>query len=100
VILEWGDEQDSKYSNNNNNDDVEKDDKDGNANDEGNDHINDTQDTDDEDIETKSDEVNIFKYKIYVRKDEDEEMLNAKVDASDKGDEEITEAAKADTKKI
>ncbi|GJR40740.1 hypothetical protein Tco_1216424 [Tanacetum coccineum] len=63
VILEWGDEQDSKYS-----DDVEKDDKDGDADDEGDDHISDTQDADDEDVEIESDEDDIYKYKIRVCK--------------------------------
>ncbi|GKA82868.1 hypothetical protein Tco_0789616 [Tanacetum coccineum] len=95
VILEWGDEQDSEYSN----DDVEKDDKDGDADDEGDDHISDTQDADDEDVETESDEDDIYKYKMRVRKDEDEEMINAEVDDSDKGDEEITDAAKTDAEK-
>ncbi|GJS36086.1 hypothetical protein Tco_0534468 [Tanacetum coccineum] len=98
VILEWGDEQDSEHSDDDN-DDVEKDDKDGDADDEGDDHISDTQDADDEDVKTESDEDDIYKYKIRVRKDEDEEMINAEVDDSDKGDEEITDAAKADAEK-
>ncbi|GJW30108.1 hypothetical protein Tco_0046983, partial [Tanacetum coccineum] len=98
VILEWGDEQDNEYSDDDN-DDVEKDDKDGDADYEGIDHISDTQDADDEDVKTKFDEEYIYKYKICVRKDEDEEMINAEVDDSDKGDEEITDAAKADAKK-
>nr|GEU84638.1 copia protein [Tanacetum cinerariifolium] len=45
-------------------------------------------DADDEDDETKSDEEDIYKYKIRVCKDEDEEMINAKVEDSNKGDEE------------
>ncbi|GJV29698.1 retrovirus-related pol polyprotein from transposon TNT 1-94 [Tanacetum coccineum] len=94
VILEWGDEQDSEHSDDDN-DDVKKDGKDGDANDEGDDHISDTQDANDEDVETESDEDDIYKYKIRVRKDEDEEMINAEVDDSDKGDEEVTELAKA-----
>nr|GEV59139.1 hypothetical protein [Tanacetum cinerariifolium] len=56
-------------------------------------------DVDDEDDETKSDEDGIYKYKIRVRKDGDEEMINAEVDDSVKGDEEVTDAAKADAKK-
>ncbi|GJU76014.1 hypothetical protein Tco_1273084 [Tanacetum coccineum] len=76
-----------------------KDDKDGDADDEGDDHISDTQDADDEDVKTKSDEDGIYKYKIHVRKDHDEEMISAEVDDSDKGDEEITDAAKADAEK-
>ncbi|GJZ83456.1 retrovirus-related pol polyprotein from transposon TNT 1-94 [Tanacetum coccineum] len=98
VILEWGDEQDSEHSNDDN-DDIEKDDKDGDADDKGDDHISDTQDVDDEDIETESNEDDIHKYKIRVRKDEDEEMINAEVDDSDKGNEETTDAAKADAEK-
>ncbi|GJU18557.1 hypothetical protein Tco_1146523 [Tanacetum coccineum] len=98
VILEWGDEQDSEYSDDDN-DNVKKDDKDGDADDKGDDHISDTQDADDEDVKTESDEDDIYKYKIHVRKDEDEEMINDKVDDSDKGDEEITDAAKANAEK-
>ncbi|GJY31348.1 hypothetical protein Tco_0414843 [Tanacetum coccineum] len=52
VILEWGSEQESKYSEKDQLNDEEKNDKDGDANDEGNDHISDTQDTDDADAET------------------------------------------------
>ncbi|GKE87835.1 hypothetical protein Tco_1565310, partial [Tanacetum coccineum] len=77
----------------------EKDDKYGDANDEGDGHISDTQDVDDEDVETESDEEDIYKYKIRVRKDEDEKMIKAKVNDSDKGDEEITDAAKSDAEK-
>ncbi|GKB30550.1 hypothetical protein Tco_0869951 [Tanacetum coccineum] len=78
VILEWGDKQDSEHTDDDH-DDVEKDDKD--------------------DVKTKSDKDDIKKYKIRVRKDEDEEITNAEVDDSNKGDEEITDAAKADAKK-
>ncbi|GKB07220.1 hypothetical protein Tco_0835504 [Tanacetum coccineum] len=98
VILEWGDEQDSEHSDNDN-DDAEKDEKDGDADDEGNDHVSDKQDDDDEDDETKSDEDDIYKYKIRVRKDEDVEMKDAEVKGSDKGNEEITDAAKEEPKK-
>ncbi|GJV41785.1 hypothetical protein Tco_1420225 [Tanacetum coccineum] len=70
-----GTEQESEYSKEDKLDDEEKDDKEGDA--------------DDEDDETESDEDDIYKYKIRVRKDEDEEMLNAKVEDSDKGDEEV-----------
>ncbi|GKD54554.1 hypothetical protein Tco_1287941, partial [Tanacetum coccineum] len=97
VIIEWGDEQDSKHSDDDN-DDVEKDDKDGDADDEG-DHIGDTQDADDEDVKTESDEEDIYKYKIRVRKDKDEEMINSEVDDSNKGDEEIIDAVKVDAEK-
>ncbi|GJW19624.1 retrovirus-related pol polyprotein from transposon TNT 1-94 [Tanacetum coccineum] len=76
VILEWVSEQESEYSEEHKLDDEVKDDKKGDA--------------DDEDDETESDEDDIYKYKICVRKDEDKEMINAEVDDSDKGDEEDT----------
>ncbi|GKC96531.1 hypothetical protein Tco_1161973 [Tanacetum coccineum] len=94
VILGWGNEQDSEHSVDDN-DDAENDEKDGDADDKGDDHVSDTQDADDEDVETESDKEDIYKYKIRVRKDEDEEMKDVK--GSDKGDEEITDAAKEET---
>ncbi|GJT47296.1 hypothetical protein Tco_0956011 [Tanacetum coccineum] len=87
VILEWGDEDDDDY------DDLEKDDKDGEADDEGDDHVSDTQDTDDEDVKTESDDDDIYKYKIRVRKDGDEEIKDVEVQESHKGDEEVTDVA-------
>ncbi|GJR20911.1 hypothetical protein Tco_0969438 [Tanacetum coccineum] len=93
VILEWGDKQDNEYSDDDN-DEVEKDDKDGDDDDEGDDHISDTQDANDEDVETESDEDEIYKYKMCVHKDEDVEMTNDEVEDSDKGDEEVIDAAK------
>ncbi|GJV74471.1 hypothetical protein Tco_1506055 [Tanacetum coccineum] len=56
-------------------------------------------DVNDENDKTESNEDDIYKYKIHVRKDDDEEMINVEVNDSDKGDEEITDAAKADAKK-
>ncbi|GKE39614.1 hypothetical protein Tco_1463019, partial [Tanacetum coccineum] len=76
--------QDSEHSDDDN-DDVEKDDKDGDADDKGDDHVSDTQDADDKDDKTESNEDDIYKYKIRVRKDEDVEMTDAKVEESDKG---------------
>ncbi|GJV35719.1 hypothetical protein Tco_1408196, partial [Tanacetum coccineum] len=75
VILEWGSEEESD------------------------DHICDTHDADDEDAKTESNEDDIYKCNIRVRKDEDLEMTNAKVKDFDKGDEEVTNAAKADAEK-
>ncbi|GKA38480.1 hypothetical protein Tco_0731031 [Tanacetum coccineum] len=85
VILDWGSEQESEYLKEDKLDDEEKDDKEGNA--------------DDEDDETESHEDDIYKYKIHMRKDEDEKMINAKVDDSDKGDEEVTDAAKTNAER-
>ncbi|GKD13036.1 hypothetical protein Tco_1197443 [Tanacetum coccineum] len=87
------DKQDSEHSDDDN-DDAEKDDKDGDADDEGDDHVSDTQD-----VETESDEGDIYKYKIRVRKDADEEMKDAEIEGSDKGDEKITNAAKEEAEK-
>nr|GEU68743.1 retrovirus-related Pol polyprotein from transposon TNT 1-94 [Tanacetum cinerariifolium] len=64
------------------------------ADDEDDDHISDAKDD-----ETKSDEDEIYKYKICVRKDKDVEMSNAEVEDSNKGDKEVTDAAKVDAKK-
>ncbi|GJY97257.1 retrovirus-related pol polyprotein from transposon TNT 1-94 [Tanacetum coccineum] len=94
-----GIEHESKYSEEDKLDDEDKDDKEGDADDKGDDHISDIQDTDDEDDETKSDEDDIYKYKICVLKDEDVEMTNVEFEESRKGDEEDTDAAKADAKK-
>nr|GEX20815.1 hypothetical protein [Tanacetum cinerariifolium] len=80
-----GSKQESEHSKEDKLDDEEKDDKEGDA--------------DDEDDETKSDEDDIYKYKIRLHNDEDKEMINAEVDDFDKGDEEITDAAKENAKK-
>ncbi|GKA46766.1 hypothetical protein Tco_0739649 [Tanacetum coccineum] len=69
-ILEWGLEQESEYFEEDQLDDKEKDDKEGDADDKGDDHIN-----------------------------EDEEMLNAEAEDSGKGDAEVSDAAKADAEK-
>ncbi|GKF68065.1 hypothetical protein Tco_0197744, partial [Tanacetum coccineum] len=50
-------------------------------------------------VPDKEKEITEENYKIRVRKDEDEEMINAEVDDYDKGDEHITNAAKADAEK-
>ncbi|GKB36187.1 hypothetical protein Tco_0881129, partial [Tanacetum coccineum] len=99
VILEWGSEQESEYSEEDKLDDKDKDDKEGYAEDEGDDHISDIQDTDDEDDETESDKDDIYKYKIRVCKDEDVVMTNAEVKDSKKGDAEISDVAQADVEK-
>nr|GEU60707.1 copia protein [Tanacetum cinerariifolium] len=74
-----GDEEDSEFSDDDN-DDVEKDDKYDDVDDEGDDHVSDTQDADEEDDEIESNEDEIYKYKIRVRKDEDVEMKDAEVE--------------------
>nr|GEZ48097.1 hypothetical protein [Tanacetum cinerariifolium] len=91
VILEWGSKQESEYLEEGQLDNEEKDDKEGDANNEGDDHISDTQDTNDEDDELESDEDEIYKYKIRVRKDEDVEMTNSEVEDYEKGDAEISD---------
>ncbi|GJW58873.1 hypothetical protein Tco_0105604 [Tanacetum coccineum] len=91
--------QESEYSEEDQLSNEEKDDKDDDVDDEVNDYIRDDEDADDEDVETKSDEDDIYKYKIRVRKDEDEEMLNVEAEDSGKGDEEVTDATKANVEK-
>ncbi|GJS26034.1 hypothetical protein Tco_0486654 [Tanacetum coccineum] len=99
VILEWGSKQKSEYSKEDTSDDKEKNDKDDDADDKGDDRISDIQDTNDEDAKTEPDEDEIYKYKICVRKDEDVEMTNAKVEDSKKDDAEISDVAQADVEK-
>nr|GEV78698.1 hypothetical protein [Tanacetum cinerariifolium] len=69
------------------------------ADDEGVDHVSDTQDADDEDDKTESNKDEIYKYKICVHKDKDVEMKDAEVDDSDKGEEKVTNAAKEEAEK-
>ncbi|GJR60637.1 hypothetical protein Tco_1502799 [Tanacetum coccineum] len=85
-LLPQGSKQKSEYSEEDKLDDEEKDDKEEDK-------------LDDEDDETKSDEDDIYKYKIRVCKDEDEEMINAEVDDSNKGGEKVIDAVKADDEK-
>nr|GEU91567.1 putative ribonuclease H-like domain-containing protein [Tanacetum cinerariifolium] len=73
---------------------------DGNADDEGDDHVSDTQDVDNEDDETESDEDEIYKYKIRVCNDEDVEIKDAEVEEFDKGEEKVTDAAKEEAEKL
>ncbi|GJZ22356.1 hypothetical protein Tco_0559395, partial [Tanacetum coccineum] len=54
VVSATSNEQDSEFFDDDN-DDIKKDDKDGDADDEGGDHVSDTQDADDEDVKTESD---------------------------------------------
>ncbi|GKB46372.1 hypothetical protein Tco_0897125 [Tanacetum coccineum] len=85
AILEWGSKQESEHFEEDKLNDKEKDDKE--------------DDADDEDDEIKYDEDDIYNCKIHVHKDEDEEeMLNAEVKDSNKGDEEV-DAAKEDAEK-
>ncbi|GKF51336.1 hypothetical protein Tco_0147803, partial [Tanacetum coccineum] len=80
--------------------DEEKDDKDSDADDEGGDHISDTQDDDDEDAETESDVYEIYKYKIHVRKDVDAEMAEHEtVEHENKEKDVVTDATKPDVEK-
>nr|GEU90422.1 hypothetical protein [Tanacetum cinerariifolium] len=73
----------------------------GDADDEGDDHISDTQDDDDdEDAETESDEYEIYKYKIHVHKDVDAEMAEPETaEHENKEKDVLTDAAKHDVEK-
>ncbi|GKC51460.1 hypothetical protein Tco_1074205 [Tanacetum coccineum] len=77
-----------------------KKDKDGDADDEGYDHISDTQDSNDEDAETESDQDEIYKYKICMRKDVDVEMAEPEtVEHDNKEKDVMTDAAKPNVEK-
>nr|GEU79855.1 hypothetical protein [Tanacetum cinerariifolium] len=54
----------------------------------------------DKDKDITEDKDDIYKYKIRVRKDKDEEMKDVEVEGSDKGDEEITDAANEEAKRL
>ncbi|GJR14880.1 MAK10-like protein [Tanacetum coccineum] len=128
VILEWGSEIKSEQSDDSqlNFDDKEKKDKDGDVDDDGDDHISDIQDQgDDEEVDwidfdeykekkddidddksinlkmTDDEETNDeFVHSVeQVNDDEDEEMTNIEVEESGNGDEENTDAAKTDAGK-
>ncbi|GJS38054.1 hypothetical protein Tco_0536436 [Tanacetum coccineum] len=55
---------------------------------------------DDEDEQTKSDEYEIYEYKIRVHNEEDVEMKDAEGEESDKGEEKVTDASKEEAKKL
>ncbi|GJS85164.1 retrovirus-related pol polyprotein from transposon TNT 1-94 [Tanacetum coccineum] len=98
VILEWGSENKSEHFDDSqlNFDVKEKMDNDGDADDEGDDHISDIQDTDDEDAKIESDVDEIYKYKIHVRKDVNVEMAKAEtVEHENKEKDEMIDASKA-----
>ncbi|GJX78858.1 retrovirus-related pol polyprotein from transposon TNT 1-94 [Tanacetum coccineum] len=102
VIFEWGSKNESEHSDDSqlNFDDEEKKDKDGNVDDKGDDHISDTQDTDDEDAKNESDEDEIYKYKIRVRKDVDVEMAEPEIVKHENKEKDVmTNAAKLDVEK-
>nr|GEX29651.1 hypothetical protein [Tanacetum cinerariifolium] len=75
-----------------------EDDKDGDADDEGDDHISDKQDADDDDDKNESEEDEIYKYKIRVRNKKGVEMKDAKGEESDKGEEKVNDAAMKEAK--
>ncbi|GKD25199.1 hypothetical protein Tco_1231413 [Tanacetum coccineum] len=101
VILEWGEDQDRKHDDDANAN-AKDDDKDDYADDEGDDeHISKAQDTDDEEAETESDTAEIYKYKIHVHKDTDEEMGEPEtIDKEKREKEELTDAAKLILKRV
>ncbi|GJV68018.1 hypothetical protein Tco_1483527, partial [Tanacetum coccineum] len=57
-------------------------------------------DADDEDVETKSDEDEIYNYKICMFNEEDVKMKYVEVEESDKGEEKVTDAAKEELKRL
>ncbi|GKA10999.1 hypothetical protein Tco_0690432 [Tanacetum coccineum] len=111
VILEWGSEQESEYSEEDQGDDEEVDWIDSDEDEEKKDDTDDDKSvnlemTDDDksiDLEMTDDEEtnDEFVHDVeQVNDDEDEEMTNDEVEESRNGDEENTDAAKTDAKKI
>ncbi|GJS36515.1 hypothetical protein Tco_0534897 [Tanacetum coccineum] len=99
VILEWGSEQESEYLEEDLNEEEDIDWIDSKEDDEKKD---DTYDDKSIDLEMTDDEETndeVLQGKEQVNDDEDEEMLNAEVEDSGKGDAEVSDAAKADAKK-
>ncbi|GJW17727.1 hypothetical protein Tco_0025163 [Tanacetum coccineum] len=100
VILEWGSEQESEYSE----EDVsEEEEIDWIDYEEDNKKKYDTNDDKSIDLEMTDDEETddeVLQGKEQVNDDKDEEMLNAKVEDSGKGDAEMSDVAKADAEKI
>ncbi|GJX54781.1 hypothetical protein Tco_0283150 [Tanacetum coccineum] len=98
VILEWGPEQESEYSEEDQSDDEEVDwidsDDEEKKDDTDDDKSIDLEMTDDEEIEDE-----FIQDEEQVNDDVDEEMIESKVAESKKGDEEVTDAAKADAEK-
>ncbi|GKC35203.1 hypothetical protein Tco_1047587 [Tanacetum coccineum] len=99
VILEWGSEQESEYSEEDLNEEEDVDWIDSEEDDEKKDDTDDDKSIDHEmtDDEETNDEV--LQGKEQVNDDEDKEMLNAKVEDSGEGDVKVSDAAKADAEK-
>ncbi|GKC20371.1 hypothetical protein Tco_1022521 [Tanacetum coccineum] len=100
VILEWGSEQESEYSEEDLN---EEEDIDWIDFEEDNENKGDTYDDKSIDLEMTDDDEEtddeVLQGKEQVNDDEDEEMLNAEVKDCRKGNAEVSDAAKADAKK-
>ncbi|GJZ76982.1 hypothetical protein Tco_0641654 [Tanacetum coccineum] len=111
VILEWGSEQESEYSEEDQGDDEEVDwidsdedeEKKDDTDDDKSDNLEMTDDDKSIDLEMTDDEETNDEFVHYVKQvndDEDEEMTNDEVEESGNDDEENTDAAKMDAKKI
>nr|GEX36835.1 hypothetical protein [Tanacetum cinerariifolium] len=83
-MKELGSEQESEYSNAYQLNDEEKDDKEGNADDEGDDHISDTQDTDNEEVETEFDEDEIYNKSASAKEPVEEPIAEVVMDDAGK----------------
>ncbi|GKA22846.1 hypothetical protein Tco_0708808, partial [Tanacetum coccineum] len=95
VILEWGSEQESEYSEDNQGDDDEVDWINSDDDEEKKDNTHDDKSIDLETTDDEETEDEFVHGEEQVNDDEDEEMTNAEVADSDKDDEEVTDAAKA-----
>ncbi|GJT45633.1 retrovirus-related pol polyprotein from transposon TNT 1-94 [Tanacetum coccineum] len=96
VILVWGSEQESEYSEEDQGDDEEVDWIDSNEDEETKDDANDDKSIDLEMTNDEETDDEFVQGDEQVNDDEDEEMTNAEVEESGNGDVEISDAAKVD----
>ncbi|GKA17471.1 hypothetical protein Tco_0697308 [Tanacetum coccineum] len=99
VILEWGSEKESEYSEEDLNEEEDIDWIDSEEDDEKKDDTDDEKGIDHEMTDDEETDDKVLQGKEQVNDNEDEEMLNAEVEDSGQGDVEVSDAAKADTEK-
>ncbi|GJT88832.1 hypothetical protein Tco_1070549 [Tanacetum coccineum] len=99
VILKWGSEQESKYSEEDLNKEEEIDWIDSKEDDEKKDDTDDDKSIDLEMTDDEETDDEVLQGKEQVNDDEDEEMTNAEVEDSRKGDAKISNVAKVDVEK-
>ncbi|GJS45202.1 hypothetical protein Tco_0595323 [Tanacetum coccineum] len=100
IILDWGSEQESEYSEEDLNEEEEINWIDSEEDDEKKDDTDDDKSIDLEMTDDEETDDEVLQGKEQVNDDKDEEMTNDEVEDSGKGDAEISDVAKADAEKI